>query len=180
MTTTYCAAFSAALAVFCASGQAAPKPKDNSPTTQARNMIEQMDVLSDSIRNTGDRLATTAKGPEDPEGQLERLDTIKEDVNKIGRELRLLQAEQGSLAEWQGQTIDEVLPLMREIAANTDQAIQTYNSNRNHLWATSFPEETARIFENAKRATELLDGQLKLAAVREQEQRLETKVESEP
>ena len=62
---------------------------------------------------------------------------------------------------------------MQEVAANTEKAIQIFQSDRNHLWATPFPAETAKVFGDAERVKELLDGNLKLATVREQEQRIE-------
>jgi hypothetical protein len=71
-----------------------------------------------------------------------------------------------------------MLPLMQDIAANTDKAIATVNADRHHLWASPFESETAKIHADAKQAKELLDGQLKLASVREQEQMLVSKVET--
>jgi len=176
MKTIYSAAISVAVAVcFASAGQAAAKPNDNSPATQARVTLEQVDSLTASIADSADWLAMWAKSPERLEGQLDRLDLLREDVNKAGRELQLLGTERESLAEWESRAFDEVLPRMQDIAANTEKAIEAYNSNRNHLWTTSFPEETAKIFEDAKQAKEMLDGYLKLAAVREQEQRLLSK-----
>jgi hypothetical protein len=174
MKAIYSATVSDALALFSVSlGQAASKPKDDSPTAQARTMLVQVESWSGSLADTADRLSMKAKLKEDPQGQVYELDVLKNDVNKIGRDLRILEAEQGSLAGWESSAVDETLPLMREIAVNTEKAIQTFQSDRSHLWTTPYSEETTKIFEDAERAKELLDGRLKLAAVREQEQRIE-------
>lgn len=175
----YSAAVSVALVAMSMSvGQAASKPKDNSPTTQARTMLEQIDSWSATIAGTADRLSMKAKFPADSQSDLEGLDTLKSDVNKIGRDLRVLEAEQRSLPEWESKAVDEVLPLMQEVASNTEKAIQTFQSDRNHLWTTAYSDETAKVFEDAERIKELLDGQLKLAAAREEEQRLEGRIDT--
>jgi hypothetical protein len=101
---------------------------------------------------------------------------MKSDVNNIGRELGSVEAERGSLDEWENKAFDEILPLMEEIAANTQKIILTYASDRSHLWATSFYEDSAKVFNEAQEVKGLLDGYLKLASVHQQEQRLESKV----
>jgi len=179
MRTIYSAAVSAALIVFSVSvGQAASKPNNSSPAIQARDMLEQIDSWSASMVRAADWLAVTAWDPRFTASRLERLDILKDDVNKIGRELRVLEAEQASLTAWESKAVDEVLPLMQVTSAYTSGAIQTYSSDRDHLWTTSFPDDTAKIFEDAVRVKELLDGHLKLAAVHEQEQRLESEVDA--
>ena len=179
MKTIGTAPVSAALIVFCVSiGQAASKPNDVSQAIQARNMLEQIDSLSTSIADTADELAAKTKGNPDPESPLDRLDMLKEEVNEVGRDLRLLETERGSLTEWETQAVGQVLPLMELIAAYTNGAIETYTSNQRDLWATAFPGYAARIVEDAERVIELLDGHLKLATAREKEQRLESEVES--
>ncbi len=178
MKTIYSAAASFALVLFSVSlGHAAPKPKDDSPAAQARTMLEQVESWSASIAGTADRLSIKAKSPADPEADLEGLNAIKDDVNKIGRNLRLLEAEQGSLTEWESRALNEIVPLMQEVATNAEKAIQLFDSDRIRLWATSFPEQTTKVFEDAGRVKERLDAYLKLETIREQEQRIESTVD---
>ncbi len=170
----YCAAASVALMMFFLPlGQAASKPMDDSPAVQARTMLQEIDSWSASIADTADRLSMKAKFPADSESDTEALDQLKYDVNKIGRDLRVLQAGQADLDKWESSAVDEILPLMHEVAANTEKAIQTFQTDRSHLWVTAFPEDTAKVFEDAEKVKGLLDGQLKLATAREQEQRTE-------
>ena len=178
MKAIYSATVSTALALFSASlGQAASKSENDSPTAQARTMLVQVDSWSASLADAADRLSMKAKLKEDPQSQVEDLDILRNDVNRIGRDLRILEAKQGSLAGWESSAVSETVPLMREIAMNTEKAIETFQSDRNHLWTTPYSEETTRVFEDAERVKELLDGHLKLAAIREQEQRIEGALE---
>ena len=166
---------SAALIVCSLSlAQAAPKPKDVSPTTDARAMLKRIDELSNEMASTADRLAIGAKSPDHADAELEALDVLRGDINQMGRDLRILKAEEETLPAWEKRAIDEVLPLMKEIATNTEEAIQNFNASRNHLWATAFPDETAKVYGEAERVKEVLDGNLKLAAARDEERRIES------
>ena len=94
----YSAVASVALIMFSMpAGQAASKPKDESPTAQARTMLEQIESWSGSIAGTADRLSMKAKSQADPQSELDALNDIKDDVNKMGRELRTLEGEQAEL-----------------------------------------------------------------------------------
>ena len=158
--------------------QAASKSREQSPSTQARSILEQIDSLSVSMVDTADELSLWAKSPSKADAQQSALDDLREDVNSIGHELRVLESEKGSLSGWEGKTLDEILPLMQEIATNTETEIETYSLNRNHMWTTAFPEESAKVYEDAVRVKEILDDNLKLASVREREQHIEAKLGS--
>lgn len=62
-----------------------------------------------------------------------KINEIKEHVNTCGKLLTKLQNARETGSEWQQQAIDEVLPLLKQIAANTTSAIEHINSNRGHL-----------------------------------------------
>lgn len=162
-----------ALVTCCFSlAQAAPKSKDD-PGAQGRVTLQEVDTLSASMVFTADRLAMGAKDTEQGDAQRDGLSDLKEEVNGIGRDLRALEANEGTLPDWERSALDEVLPLMNEIAAKTEAALQTFHQNRSHMWATAFPAETARIYEEATKVKEIVDGHLKLASLHEREQRIE-------
>lgn len=175
-------AFTTVLAALIVSSlavvQAAPKSRDNSPATKARGILEEVASLSTSMVNTADELAVMAKTPGQADTQLVRLNELRDDVNRIGKNLRVLEAEKGSLTAWESKTFDEILPLMKEIASNTETAMENYSSNRNYMWTTAFPDESAKVYADAERVKEILDDNLKLAKVREEEQHLEDEIGS--
>jgi hypothetical protein len=154
-----------------APAHAAPKPK--SPSTEAQSILEHIDASSASIADTAFRLGALVKDNRDPEAQLDGLDEIKTDINKIGGELQSLEAERDSLSTWEGKALDQILPLMHDAADNAEKAIQTYTSDRQRLWATSYADDTARIYKDADHVATLLRNYLKLAKTREKESRIE-------
>ena len=150
--------------IFHNLGTYGPRVTDEAPALRARVILQQADSLSSSMVRAADQLAIEAKDQELTDTQRLGLDVLRTDINQIGRDLRMLRAEPGALFEYQRQAASEARPLMQRIAANTEDAIQTFNGNRGHLWATAFPDETAGIYRDAERVKAVLDGNLKLAA----------------
>lgn len=156
--------------------QAAPKLTDQS-AAHARVILERIGALSVSMERNADELAIDARDPAytGSETQLGGLNHLRDDVNAIGRDLRLLEAGEGSLADWERQTFDEILPLMQEIAVNTQKEIQTWDSERVHLWTTAFRDESVKVDADAERVKEIVEAHLKLANMHEQEDRIQAK-----
>ncbi len=158
--------------------QAAPRLKHETATADARITLEDVQPLAGSMVTAAEGLSIDAIRS-DSGSQLVGLNELREVVNKIGHDLVVLENEGATLPEWEVSAVNEIRPLMREIAANTDKAIQNFNSNRNYTWATGFPEQTQKIYEDAMRVKELVDAHLKLASIRKQEQRIETKLNAQ-
>ena len=58
------------------------------------------------------------------------LDGVKEHVNNLARIIDKLTTERSSGSELQEQAVDRILPLLKELAANTTAAINYLNQNR--------------------------------------------------
>jgi hypothetical protein len=156
-----------------ASANAATKPKNESPSTEAQVMFAQIDATSTAIAETAYNLGVMAKDQRDPQSHLEGLRDLREDINKVGSELQALEAERSSLSEWESKALDQILPLMQDVAGNTEKALQTFNSDRQRLWATSYVDDTATVTKEADQVATLLRDYLKLARTREKESRIE-------
>jgi hypothetical protein len=167
-------AASAALILWClAPSYGAPKSKAESPATEAEATLEQIDNWSAAIADAADYLHDIAQRRLDPQSHLEGLDLLREDINKIGTDLNVLGAERDALAAWEAKALDQIMPLMLDAADNADKAIQTYNSDRARLWATSYADETAKVSKDAGDVTALLRDYLKLKKTQEKELRIE-------
>jgi hypothetical protein len=60
----------------------------------------------------------------------EALERVKEHVNNMARLIDKLTAERSSGSELQEQAVDRILPLLKELAANTTAAINYLNQNK--------------------------------------------------
>jgi hypothetical protein len=174
MSRIYSVAVSTALIVWALPlAQSRSKPKDASVEVQAIGIFEEIEASSAEIADVADQLASRAKGPTDSEIYLDGLDTLKFDVNSIGRELKTLDDERASLAPWEVEALDRTISLMQDVAGNAEKAVETYNSDRSHLWATSYPAITGKASDEADQVKTLLSAYLKLAKGRAREDRLE-------
>jgi hypothetical protein len=153
--------------------QGAPQSGDLSTDTDAKATFGDIDQLSGGISDTAFELGEMARKVKDPEIQQEGLTALKDNVNKIGRELQSLEAKREALSSWEAKALDQTLPLMKDVADNTDQAIQAFNSNRLHLFSPSYTDKTDKIEKDAHEVATMLHDYLKLANEREKEQRLE-------
>jgi hypothetical protein len=157
-----------------APANAATKPQNESPSAEAQAMLARIDATSAAIAETAYNLGVMAKDQRrDPQSHLEGLHELREDINKVGSELQALEAERSSLSEWESKALDQILPLIQDVAGNTEKALQTFNSDRQRLWATSYADDTATVSKEADQVATLLRDYLKLAKTREQESRIE-------
>jgi hypothetical protein len=82
------------------------------------------------------------------------LDTIKEDINSLAHTVEKLNAMRNSASTWQKQAIDRMVPLMRELAANTTAAINHLNEQRTR---PTTPEYAEYLRQNSKTSRQLSD-----------------------
>lgn len=177
MKSIYSVAICAAMMISTAIvGQAAPKVKHISPAAQARASFENIEAWSGSIAEAAYQLEAKSKTQTDAQAHFGDLDILKEKVNNIAREVLALDAERAGLEDWEVRVLDEIIPLMQEIAGTTDRAIQTSSSTRAAFWTTSYQHDAERIAHDAEQVNRIVDGNLKLAAARDREQRLESKL----
>jgi chromosome segregation ATPase len=107
-----------------------------------------------------------------PESHLDRLMALKSEVNKMGREIGALEAERDSLPSWEQQAIDKILPLARETAANTQDAILFFNENRNYLWAAEYRDDADHIQQDSEKIAKTLKNYLQYDKTRYREEQL--------
>lgn len=148
--------------------QAAPRTTESTVPTKTSTLMQDMAARSSSLEQTADSLEAISRQDTNADVS-DELYAIREDVNQIGRDLRTLQNEKEAVPAADRQVVARVKPLMAEIAADTTEAIQNYNTHRDDLWATPFTAEANKIFKEAGR----VDHDLHLAAVRDKELRLE-------
>ena len=146
------------------------------PAPPARTALEQIERLSASVSDAAFRLQAKAESQMDADSHRDDLETVRTDINRIGVDLQALDRQRASLTEWEAKALDQALPLMQEAAFNAEAAMRAYSTGRTHLWATSYPREMAKISEDTEKVKDLVGGYLKLASVRQEEQRLEVKV----
>ena len=76
------------------------------------------------------------------------------------------------MSEWECKALDQILPIMVDVADNAGKALKTFASDTGRLWASSYVDDTSRISKDAEEVATLLRDYLKLAKDREKEPQL--------
>jgi hypothetical protein len=109
---------------------------------------------------------------DDPEFQSDELTQVGETVNKVGRELAAIEAERASIPQWEAAAVDQVLPIMHNVAAESTQAIRTFDAGQDALFANGYAAETNDISSDALKAAQLLHHDIELGQTQAKEARL--------
>ena len=107
------------------------------PVFALRAESDQLAQLLGEARNEAAQLAKDADETESLirndvswQTHAEMLESVKEHVNNMGRIIDKLTATRSSGSELQEQAVDRILPLLKELAANTTAAINYLNQNQ--------------------------------------------------
>ncbi len=107
------------------------------------------------------------------ESHATELQIIRDDVNVMGKELAKLEEIRGSAAPWEQQAIDRTEPLLRELAANTKNAIQFVNDNRDRLYAPEYHNMVSNLFNESTKLRQSVRDFERLEKTRQHESQLE-------
>lgn len=95
------------------------------------------------------------------------LNTIKDDVNRVGEQLEWLQTMRFTAAPWQQEAIDAIVPVAVEMADRTGAAIEHLNADRQYLWAPHYIDHLRTIPALSDQMREVVDNHLKIVEARE-------------
>ena len=106
--------------------RAAPVHSGVTPEEEATKTISELQGQAAALADQADQFRLIiANNESSRESHLSMLDTLKADINAMGRDLQTLEAERGTLSPWQVQAVDHSEPLLKHVAANTEQASVT-------------------------------------------------------
>jgi hypothetical protein len=155
---------------------AAPNSGDQLSAKKAKDVRATLALMDQQIGNISDTALLMNRaiyqGVDDFEYQSDELTDLKGQVNGIGRELAVIEAERDSIPQWQTAAVDQILPIMHEIAAESTQATNTFNADSLKLYASDYGVETNEVSNNAQNAAHLLRDDLKVANAKGKEGRL--------
>jgi hypothetical protein len=88
-------------------------------------------------------------------------------------------AERESLAPWEQQAVETVLPLLQAATANTASAIEYFRETRGRLWTAAYRDCADRVWQDSEQIAKILKDYLKYDKLRAQEIRLEERIWAE-
>jgi hypothetical protein len=106
------------------------------------------------------------------------LELIKTHVNQLGKIAAQLEQRRGEASSWQQQAIDRMLPVLRELAANTTAAINHLNENKARpLQTSSYPQYLSENAEAAHNLSDMISSFVRYGDSRAKVEKLEQKLE---
>src|SRR5262245_26400419 len=90
-------------------------------TEDARQILREIELNAGDVEDQADQLIHVSENLNlSPNSHLERLDAMKKDVNRMGSEMSVLEAERDTLPLWEQTAIDEMQPVLKDAAQNTE------------------------------------------------------------
>jgi hypothetical protein len=137
--------------------------------TVAKRTLERAQASAAAVADEADQLRRIANPMFSPDSHRDKLTALKGKVNRMGQEFSSLRAERESLAPWEQQAIDEILPLLQATAENTESAIEYFNEHGDRLWMETYRDYADRIRQGSDQIAKILKNYLKYDELRDQE-----------
>ena len=147
--------------------------------TLAKKTLSQLQASAAVVADEAGLLKIMANPTASPELHLAELGALKDDVNRMAEEIGSLIGDQDSLASWERQAMNQLLPLLQATVANTESAIDYFNKNRDHLWTEEYRDYTGRVSRDSEQIATILKNYLKYEKLREQESQVEERLWTE-
>jgi hypothetical protein len=160
--------------VFLFSVLAVAVTEENPEVTQLlQDAKEKAAVLS----RDADEMEALTRSDVSWETHASMLDTMKEDVNDLAHDVEKLTAARDKASPWQQQAIDRMLPLMRELAANTTAAINHLKERPTRPTSGSYAEYLRQNSETARQLSDMIRSFVDYGDTRAKLDKLEQKLE---
>ena len=85
-----------------------------------------------------------------------KLDSMKDHINEMGKIAGQMKDLESQGSPWQQQAIQQVMPLLKDMAGNLSNTIQHLNENQSQVHMQSFKDYTRTNYQLAKRTADLI------------------------
>jgi hypothetical protein len=147
--------------------------------TVARKTLTRAQASAGAVADEADQLRRIADPMFSPDSHRDKLTALRGKVNRMGQEISSLRAERESLAPWEQQAIDEILPLLQATAENTESAIEYFNAHGDRLWMETYRDYADRIRQGSDQIAKILKNYLKYDRLRDQEVYVEERIRAD-
>jgi hypothetical protein len=147
--------------------------------TLAKKTLTQVQGSAAAVADEADQLRMIANSESSPDSHLEKLTALKGGVNRMGQEISSLKAERESLAPWEQQAVDEVLPLLQATAANTESAIEYFNENRDRLRTKAYHDYADCVWQDSEQIAMTLRRYLKYEKLCDHDVQVEERIRAD-
>jgi chromosome segregation ATPase len=125
---------------------------------EVNKLLSEAKAEAHQLESDADHMSTFGRSDLSYESHAWKISEIRDHVNQTGKILADLENAQDTASPWQQQAIDEIRPLLQEIADNTTAAIDHINNNpgKVHLKASQYDAYLKENYEVARELAALI------------------------
>lgn len=149
--------------------------QDENPTV-TRLLADARDKAA-AVSRDADELESLTRTDATWHAHAEKLEEMKQHINDLARSVEQLQAARDSASPWQRQAIDRMIPLMRELAANTTAAINHVSQHQTRPTSPAYVNYLKANTDAAHELASMISDFVQYGQARQKLQNLEQKLE---
>ncbi len=134
----------------CVTGPGTPQSATRKCSREASVLLRNM--RDDALRASHEAvvLQIVAQNPDESwASRAAALSSIKAEVDDMGKRLYRLQTMAPAIEPWQRDAVNQIAPLVRYMADNTDDAIHYLNTHQESFWAPPYRTYTGNLYTEA-------------------------------
>jgi hypothetical protein len=162
--------------LFLISALAWPQ-RQNDENPEVSRLLEDARAKAAVLSRDADEMEALTRSAVSWQTHASMLDTMKEDVNELARDVEKLTDARDKASPWQQQAIDRMLPMMRELAANTTAAINHLKEQPSRPTSPSYVEYLRQNAETSRELSDMISSFVQYGQTRAKLQRLEQRLE---
>jgi hypothetical protein len=152
-------------------------PAQNAENPEVAALLQQARDQAAALSRDADELEALTRSNVSWQSHATKLEDMKDHVNAMGRLVPKLVASRDSASPWQQQAVDRMVPLLKELAANTTAAIQHVSQNQERPTSGNYTEYLKENTETAHQLSDMISSFVRYGQTRAKLENLEQKLE---
>lgn len=149
----------------------------NADSTEISNLLSEARHHATLLDDDADKLVGYTRSQLHWKSHAQQLESMKTHVNNLGKITGQLNDLRSESSPWQQQAIDQINPLLQEMADHLTATIKHLNENQERVNMPAFQDYARGNYELASRTSELIKDYVNYDKARSQSQSLEQKLE---
>lgn len=130
--------------------------KSTLDSDEMSKLLSQAKTEALELKMDAEKMESFARTKLSWESHATAVELVKEHVNAVGRLVVKLNETRNTGSPWQQQAVDQITPLLKELASNTTATIEHLNNNKNRLHTPEYKEYLVMNYDLASELSALI------------------------
>ena len=150
----------------------------NPPNAEVAAQLDAANTEASELARDADEMTSLLHNDVSWQSHADMLERIKEHVNNMGKIVAKLQEERAEASPWQQQAIDRMVPMLKEIAANSTGAIEHMNQNHERPMTPDYVDYLQQNADTSRELADMISALNQYGRERTKLERLQDKIEA--